>query len=48
MEGNSSEKLLEEVIAALIDAGYDPYDQLESYIQTGDASVHYAHRRRER
>lgn len=38
MEGNLSEKLLQEVIAALRDAGYNPYDQLEGYIQTGDAS----------
>lgn len=38
MEDKLSEKLLEEIIAALRDAGYSPYDQLEGYIQTGDAS----------
>ncbi len=38
MEGNLSEKLLQEVITALREAGYNPYDQLEGYIQTGDAS----------
>lgn len=38
MEINSSEKLLEEVIAALRDAGYNPFDQLAGYIQTGDTS----------
>ena len=38
MGGNLSEKLLEEVITALKDAGYSPDDQLEGYLQTGDAS----------
>ena len=38
MGGNLSEKLLEEVISALKDAGYNPDDQLEGYFQTGDAS----------
>lgn len=38
MEDKLSEKLLEEVIVALRDARYSPYDQLEGYMQTGDAS----------
>lgn len=38
MEGNLSEKLLQDVIVALRDAEYNPYDQLKGYIQTGDVS----------
>lgn len=38
MDGNLSEKLLEQVVSALRDTGYNPADQLEGYFQTGDAS----------
>ena len=38
MEGNLPGKLLQEVIPAPRETGYNPYDQLEGYIQTGDAS----------
>lgn len=38
MDDNTPEELLEKVIAALREAGYNPYDQLEGYLRTGNAS----------
>ena len=36
LEQTDFEKQIALVIVALSDAGYDPYDQLTGYIQTGD------------
>lgn len=38
MEQTDFEKQITLVIAALSDAGYDPYAQLTGYLQTGDKS----------
>lgn len=38
MAVNWSDQLLQEVIVALKEAGYNPYDQLEGYVQIGDSS----------
>lgn len=36
MNSNSFEMIMEEIIAALVQAGYDPREQIYDYIQTGE------------
>lgn len=36
MENNDFQKILDEVIFALKSAGYDPYEQITGYLQTGN------------
>lgn len=35
MSGDSFDNTMEEIIAALTQAGYDPHEQIHNYIQTG-------------